>query len=1066
MTAYAYLPLAAFFANVLLGSYVLYRDHKNKLNILYSLFAFSLAIWALSDFFSFSSVTSEDGGRWGKVGTVGSALMPAFLLHFFLTFTGRELVPKKARSVPLWPLLYSPALFFLLVNFTTNLIGESSEAPWSGYVTSPGPLYTPFSLYATGFVLAGLFICYRFYSQAHTAKDRIRAKLVIIATLIPTIGGFAAQVIPPIVGFQMIPLTTTLTTIMGIIIAFTIIKHRLMSPISISLQKKLAVTFLAFVLTIGSAISITANMISREAVEQDIQSHLESVAQSRAAHIQTFLDDHKDSVKLVSNSNTFRQLLSMDVTNQTAYSEKLEDVKKELNDTRNVYQEFHKISLFDTDGTVVASTDTSPQDNVTEEIIDSLESEGLYVKDIHFDAGFVAPCMDFAFPVLNGTGEILGGIIVDIDLTRLYEIVTNPTGLRETGKVYIVNKSGIMVTPSRFHNDSYNFEYIVFKQRVDTENVRDCFEHETQGLEHTWHDETRIYPDYRNVRVIGIHVYIPEMEWALVAEMDESEAMEPLYSMQANMILVLGAIAIVGIAFSFMISKSISRPIIRLKHAAQKIGEGVLDTEIDVESTDEVGELAAAFSKMTKDLKESKGEIEKYSSTLERRVVERTKELEARRKELDEKVEKLKKSEVASLNMMEDLNEALFERTQAEMIARESEKRYRILAENVADVIWTTDLIGKFTYISPSAMNLLGYASNELVDMMWTDYMTPQSAELALTKLEKELTTGNMAEDPSKSVSLELELVRKDGSTVWTETETTYLRDKDGGLMGFLGVSRDVTVRRKMIKDLERTNEELRNAQCQLIHSEKLASIGTLASGIAHEVNNPLAAITGYGEAILDEDSPEIMRSYATKIVGAADRASDVVRWLSKHSRQTKDASIVDIHLNEVLAESLEAMKLTRSSANIEVVTNYEDIPPIRGNRNELLQIFVNMLNNSADAMPEGGRITISTGEEENLVKLEISDTGMGIPKEHVTRIFDPFFTTKEVGKGTGLGLYVASMIVRRHQGTIEVDSDLGKGATFTLKFPTKKYISELRESVGFEKGEVSEDSLSDLQGI
>ncbi len=240
MNYYALLPLVAFSANVTLGCYILYMDSKNNVNRLFSLVTFALAIWALGNFFTFTSLTPEAALHWDKLGTLGSSLYPVFLLHFFLVFTKRKFISRKIYLMP----LYLPSCFFIFVHFTTNLITESVELVYWGYKSVHGTLYFVLTLYIIGYVIAGFYFCYNFYLKDASAKEKIQAKFLMIAITIPLVGGTITEVISPILGFDVLPLSTTLTTIMVVIIACAIVWYKLMTPIYLSIQRKLTAGFL------------------------------------------------------------------------------------------------------------------------------------------------------------------------------------------------------------------------------------------------------------------------------------------------------------------------------------------------------------------------------------------------------------------------------------------------------------------------------------------------------------------------------------------------------------------------------------------------------------------------------------------------------------------------------------------------------------------------------------------------------------------------------------------------------------------------------------------------------
>ena len=227
------------------------------------------------------------------------------------------------------------------------------------------------------------------------------------------------------------------------------------------------------------------------------------------------------------------------------------------------------------------------------------------------------------------------------------------------------------------------------------------------------------------------------------------------------------------------------------------------------------------------------------------------------------------------------------------------------------------------------------------------------------------------------------------------------------------------------------------NLQAELFHAEKLAGIGSFAAGIAHDINNPLQLIMGLAENLSEETDLHTVREQAREIVEAVRRTSAICRDLTQYARRTSARDETTVCLNNRLDEALNIARYAVSSHDITVRKEYEDGASARGNPDEVLHILVNLITNAVQAMEQGGgTLTLTTEGVAGGVALRISDTGCGIEPALLDQIFEPFFTTKEPGKGTGLGLYNVRTIVTKMRGTIEVESRVDDGTTFTITFP------------------------------
>jgi len=244
---------------------------------------------------------------------------------------------------------------------------------------------------------------------------------------------------------------------------------------------------------------------------------------------------------------------------------------------------------------------------------------------------------------------------------------------------------------------------------------------------------------------------------------------------------------------------------------------------------------------------------------------------------------------------------------------------------------------------------------------------------------------------------------------------------------------------RTLEEKVKQRTEELGAMQTRVAQSERLASLGMLAAGVAHEVNNPLGgilALTGLTVEDMTKDDPN--RENLEEVIRQTERCRDIVRGLLEFSRQSK-GNTERVDLNTVLEDTLSLIGKQALFFNIHVVCQLEpELPPIVADQSQFQQVFINILMNAVQAMNERGTITIVTrhNSADNSVEVAISDTGKGIPPDAIDRIFDPFFTTKESGHGTGLGLSIAYGIVTTHRGSIAVQSEIGKGSTFTIRMP------------------------------
>jgi PAS domain S-box-containing protein len=399
---------------------------------------------------------------------------------------------------------------------------------------------------------------------------------------------------------------------------------------------------------------------------------------------------------------------------------------------------------------------------------------------------------------------------------------------------------------------------------------------------------------------------------------------------------------------------------------------------------------------------------------------------------------------VGILGVTRDINK----RKQAENALRESEEKYRTILENIEEGYYELDLAGNLTFFSDSLCKILGYPRDDLLGMNYRKYMDAENAQKA------NQVANNIYNVEQQSRLLNFTIIKGDGIKRDIESSSSLMKDAEGQSIGFRGLMRDITERKRL-------EEERKKLEAQVQYAQRIESIGTLAGGLAHNFNNLLMAIQGNASmALLDIDADHPQYQNLKKIEKQVTRGAKLTKQILGYAREGR-YEVKPTNLNQLLRETSNAFGEARKEIRVHQELA-DDLFGTTVDQGQIEQVLLTLYVNAADAMPGGGDLFLKTKnvthneicgksyepKKGNYVLLSVRDTGIGMDAKTMDRIFEPFFTTKGFALGTGLGLASTYGIIKAHGGYIDVDSEMGSGTTFSIFLPATEQAIEAEKDL------------------
>jgi len=402
---------------------------------------------------------------------------------------------------------------------------------------------------------------------------------------------------------------------------------------------------------------------------------------------------------------------------------------------------------------------------------------------------------------------------------------------------------------------------------------------------------------------------------------------------------------------------------------------------------------------------------------------------------------------------LESYKSEILERVRAEEALQESEEKYRTILHGIEEGYYEVDLAGNLTFFNDSLCRQMGYSKDELMGMNNRDYMREEAARRVFKTFNSVFATGKPA------TAVDWEIISKDGTTKFVELSVSLMRDSEGQPVGFRGVARDISERKK-------AEEQAKLHQQQLIQASKMVALGTLVSGVAHEINNPnhfimlnsplLKEAWENAMPILDQyyeengdfilggmNYSEMRANIPTLFAGISDgakRIKQIVDELKNYVRDNTADLNQAVDINDVLKSTVSLLaNMIKTSTNHFTIKYCDNLPLLTGNFQRLEQVMINLIQNACQSLADSQKgifVTVTHAKNRSSILIQVRDEGMGIPPEKLMNVTDPFFTTKHDSGGVGLGLSISSKIVEEHGGSMQFTSEIGVGTTVEIMLP------------------------------